>query len=179
MKTWPVPESYLDVLPKKGTQGSFWENRNDRYHCGVDIYAPQGSKVVAIDPGRVISVIEFTQSSFGDYLETTQCVIIKNEDNIIYKYAGLVEVSVRPSQKLKAGEVIGTLGKGYNLEKVTSKDPFYVRELQYSNKATMLHLEIYKAPIVEVRPYNTGNFLGNEKPDALIDPEQFLFGITK
>ncbi len=28
-------------VPQIGEAGSFWENRGDRYHCGVDLYAPE------------------------------------------------------------------------------------------------------------------------------------------
>lgn len=56
MRYWPVPDSYSKNIPLHGSSGSFWENRGDRYHCGVDIYAPPGSKVIAIECGEVIDL---------------------------------------------------------------------------------------------------------------------------
>ena len=53
-KYWPVPDSYSKYIPVNGNPGSFWEDRNDRHHCGIDIYAPIGSDVVSIEDGQVI-----------------------------------------------------------------------------------------------------------------------------
>jgi hypothetical protein len=53
MVQWPVPESYSQRIPFPPSPGSFWENRDDRHHCGVDIYAPCGSVVVAVESGEV------------------------------------------------------------------------------------------------------------------------------
>jgi murein DD-endopeptidase MepM/ murein hydrolase activator NlpD len=54
MKSWPVKDSYSKEIPKQGSAGSFWEDRKDRHHCGIDIYAPKGSEVVSIEEGVVI-----------------------------------------------------------------------------------------------------------------------------
>ena len=49
MRHCPVPNSYSKNIPNKNSPGSFWENRKDRFHCGIDIYASAGSEVVSID----------------------------------------------------------------------------------------------------------------------------------
>jgi len=53
VKYWPVPNSYSKILAASGCQGAFWEDRGDRYHCGVDIYASEGSNVLSIEDGKV------------------------------------------------------------------------------------------------------------------------------
>ena len=61
MKVWPlnqetrkedlleksVPKKQISIssrIPQKGEAGSFWEDRGDRYHCGVDLYTPENTK---------------------------------------------------------------------------------------------------------------------------------------
>lgn len=178
-KQWPVPNSYENEFPRAGSPGSFWEDRNDRHHCGVDIYAPIGSKVVAIDSGRVLDVGVFTSPSGYDFWNVSYYVIIKSDENIVYKYAGLENVLLKPGNTVNSGDEIGVVAAAINTDRVSSKDPFYIRELIYKNQPSMLHLEIYKAPIIEIRPYLGGNFLGNYKPQSLLDPNAFLVGVTK
>ena len=50
------PGSLFRVVPGKGQPGSFWEDRGDRFHCGVDIYAPAMSEVHACETGEVIDL---------------------------------------------------------------------------------------------------------------------------
>ena len=56
MKYWPGPNRYSKNIPTNGFSGSFWEDRDDRRHCGIDIYAPKGSGVIAIEYGKVIDI---------------------------------------------------------------------------------------------------------------------------
>ncbi len=179
MKHWPVPDSYFDEIPRNGSPGSFWEDRNDRFHCGVDLYAPSSSPVVAIDGGRILDIGKFTDENENTYWNNTFYIIVKSSEGIIYKYAELVYSEVKLGQVIIPGQILGNVGNAINTEKVTSKDPFYIRELVYKNQPSMLHLEIYKAPIMEVKPYSAGNFLGNYRPSSLLDPNIYLVGVTK
>ena len=36
-------------IPPKGEAGSFWEDWGDRYHCGVDLYAPENTEVLSVE----------------------------------------------------------------------------------------------------------------------------------
>ncbi len=54
MHIWPVPNSFSKTLPRSGSAGSFWENRKDRHHCGIDIYAPMHCEVLTIENARVV-----------------------------------------------------------------------------------------------------------------------------
>ena len=60
MRYWPVPKSYSKNIPNNNSPGSFWENRGDRHHCGVDIYSPLDSSIIAVENGEVIDVSLFT-----------------------------------------------------------------------------------------------------------------------
>ena len=59
-----LPKSYSKNIPNNNSPGSFWENRGDRHHCGVDIYPPPGSGIIAVENGEVIDVGLFTSSLF-------------------------------------------------------------------------------------------------------------------
>jgi murein DD-endopeptidase MepM/ murein hydrolase activator NlpD len=59
MKYWPVLNNYSKIIPTSGS-GSFWEDRGDRHHYGVDIYAPDNSDVLSIEDGKIIDIGIFT-----------------------------------------------------------------------------------------------------------------------
>ncbi|MEA1984377.1 MAG: hypothetical protein U9N13_01845 [Euryarchaeota archaeon] len=48
MKLWSLKYLEYDTFPMSPAAGSFWEDRGDRHHCRVDLYAPLGSGVVSI-----------------------------------------------------------------------------------------------------------------------------------
>jgi hypothetical protein len=179
MKYWPVPNSYSKEIPANGSPGAFWEDRDDRYHCGVDIYAPEGSKVVAIDSGIIVDIGTFTSPDCQSYWNETYYLIIKTNEKILYKYAELGDIAVNLGDYVEAGQKIGKVGKVFNEDMLPLDTPFYVRELILKGNPSMLHLELYKAPIMEVKPYSGGNFFGRNKPDSLIDPTFFLNGKIK
>ena len=103
MKYWPVPDSYSKIIPKNGNPGSFWENRGDRFHCGVDIYAPYKSHVLSIDDGVVVETGTFTSSKEVYYWKETKYVVIKNKEGIYNKYAELDDVFVKVDDMLGYG----------------------------------------------------------------------------
>ena len=87
MKYWPAPDSYSKNIPYMGTPGSFWENRGDRYHCGIDLYGPEGSSVISIEEGRVIDIGIFTSPDKAPYWNITKYVTIKGKNDYFLKYA--------------------------------------------------------------------------------------------
>ncbi len=179
MKHWPVPNSYSDELPQAGSQGAFWEDRTDRFNCGVDFYAPPGSSVIAIDGGIVLDKGLFTSPEINPYWNKTYYLVIKTQENIIYKYAELSDILVRLGEHVQGGAEIGIVGEALNKDTVTDSDPFYIRELLYKNFPCMLHLEMYKSPVMEVKPYSEGNFLGKFKPVSILDPNIYMMGVHK
>ncbi len=179
MKYWPVPESYSEQMPQPGEKGSFWENRSEFFSCGVEIYAPENSAVLAIESGMVIDKGVFTSSEKKIYWNTTYYITIKTSENINYKYCELSEVYPHIGDFIDAGQEIGRVGKSINKERITSKTPYYIRELVQNGNPHKLHLELYKSPINEVRPYSGGNFSGNDRPQSLLDPLVILSEISK
>lgn len=178
MKYWPVPDSYSRIMPEAGEPGSFWESRGEFHHCGIDFYAPHDSAVLAIESGHVIDQGIFTTPEKKDYWNTTYYITIKSSEGVNYKYCELSNVNVHIGDYVDAGLEIGNVGSVLNKEGINNRTPYYIRELVHSNNKSMLHLELYRAPISEVRPYSGGNFLGKDKPLSLLDPTIFLAEIN-
>ena len=174
MKNWPVPNSYSKKPPTKGKPGSFWENRGDRRHCGIDIYAPARSKVISIDDGFVIGEGSFTSTKIIPYWNETKFILVKNRDGFVYKYAELDEIIVKLNEFVKGGKIIGFVGTVLNLEKITRKSPRYIQEIKKNSNSSMLHLEVYSSKPRIRKEYLGGNWFGNKKPDNLLDPNFHL-----
>jgi murein DD-endopeptidase MepM/ murein hydrolase activator NlpD len=174
MKCWPVPNSFSKKIPEKNAPGSFWKDRGDRYHCGIDIYAPSGSQVLSINDGKVIEIGMFTSSEKKEYWNKTYYILIKCQNNLIYKYAELGKTVVKNNEIVKSGQVIGNVGTVLILEKITNNSPKYIQELKKTGSSSMLHLEIYSSLPHTTEKYVGGNWLGPNKPVNLIDPSFYL-----
>jgi len=69
-------------VPKKGDPGSFWEDRRDSPHCGIDLYAPENTGVVSIDYGLVTEIGLMTSPELLPYWNPTYYVIIKSSSGL-------------------------------------------------------------------------------------------------
>ena len=174
MKFWPVPESFSKKLPEKGAPGSFWENREDRHHCGVDIYAPKGSKVCAVEAGEVIDIGQFTSPETIPYWNVTYYILIQLRNGWVSKYAELGQVLVKAGQKVKAGQVIALVGSVLNPERITEKSPPYIQRLRENGNQSMLHFELYQERPTSSESYLGGNCFRENKPDSLLDAASYL-----
>lgn len=80
-------------------------HKGNYHHDGVDISASRGSKVLAAGNGTVNLVKRSALlAGFGNYIE------IDHGFGYITRYAHLEEITVRPGQKITAGQAIGTVG---------------------------------------------------------------------
>ena len=174
MKFWPVPNSYSKKIPTLPSSGSFWENRKDRYHCGIDIYATEGSDVISIDEGKVIDVGIFTSPDLVAYWNITKYVTIKIRDNLFLKYAELSDVIVKVNQLLRPGQLIGHVGTVLNFKKINEKSPKYIQKIKSENNPSMLHLETYNIKPNNTTEYLGGNWHNNRKPKNLLKPINYL-----
>jgi len=171
MKQCPVESKYLKHVPEKGCPGSFWQDRGDRYHCGIDIYVPFGTNVFSIDNGIVIEIGVFTSPKKVPYWNVTKYIIIKNQDNFYCKYAELDEVFVSIDEQVKAGQKIGVVGNVLNLKKINKNSPKYIMNLKKNINQSMLHFELYDSRPLENCKYLGGNWHGKTKPKNLMDPQ--------
>jgi len=89
--------------------GSGFGQRSDPFsntptmHYGVDISAPEGTPVKA----SVRSTVKFA-GNMGGY---GNCVILDHGDGYSTRYAHLSEILVRAGERVKAGKVIGKVGR--------------------------------------------------------------------
>jgi murein DD-endopeptidase MepM/ murein hydrolase activator NlpD len=176
MTTWPVPKSYSREIPDLGEPGSFWEDRGDRNHCGIDIYAPGGSEVLAIEQGDVIDAGEQTSPDRVPYWNATMFLLVKTRSNLYCRYAELSDTRVSIGDRVLEGEVIGHVGEVIRPHQVDGCSPIYIQRLKMAGNTSMLHLELYRLRPGYSRAYSGGNWFGTGKPEGLLDPEHYLDG---
>ena len=172
-KHWPVPDSENKLLPSSGSPGSFWEDRDDRRHCGVDIYAPSGSPVCAVEDGRVLDMGIMTSKEIIPYWNTTYYVLIQH-GTVIAKYAELRDVTASIGDKVNGGAIIGHVGIVLDQDIITEDAPPYIQHLGNREAVSMLHFELYRARPTETGAYLGGNWFGKTQPNLLLDPTSYL-----
>jgi murein DD-endopeptidase MepM/ murein hydrolase activator NlpD len=170
---WPLP-GFGKLLPARGTPGSFWEDRGDRCHGGLDLYAPPGSPVVAVEDGKVISVGIFTSQDLVPYWNRTFEVTISHVTGIFCRYAELGDMVIGKGAPVSGGEVIGHVGEVLNPGSIGANAPPYIRSLKEHGHGSMLHFEAYSAAPVPSPAYLGGNWFTRERPDHLLDPAVIL-----
>ncbi|MDD1656554.1 MAG: M23 family metallopeptidase [Methanomicrobiales archaeon] len=156
---WPVP-AIPRHLPKHGEPGSFWEDRGDRRHCGVDLHAPPGSVVVAMEGGTVVKIGIATSPDTVPYWNLTRSVAIESGDGRTWRYGELAAALVSEGDRVAGGQVIGTVGQVLDCGKVDAGSPPYIRDLCARGAASMLHLELADRLPVDGGKYLGGNWFG-------------------
>lgn len=173
LRHWPLP-GIGKILPAPGAPGSFWEDRGDRYHAGIDLYAPAGSPVAAIGDGAVISAGVFTSPDQVPYWNRTWEVTIAHGPGIFCRYAELGDVAVNPGVPVRGGDLIGHVGEVLNLRLIGPGAPPYIRALGDGGHDSMLHLEAYRSAPGPSPDYRGGNWFSRERPAHLLDPSLIL-----
>lgn len=121
MFAWPVPE-WLPKYSYTERPRHFGAPRDGgkRKHAGCDLYAPEGSPVVAITHGRVIAVYEF----YGK----ADAVEVDHGNLGIVRYGEILAADdVAAGCVLKPGQTLGTIARLMGL----------------GNIHPMLHLELF------------------------------------
>jgi len=170
---WPVPQSYSCFAPQSGEIGGFREDRGDRCHCGVDIYAPPGARVLAVANGNVVESGLFTSPEQIEYWNETFYLILQHNDLFI-RYAELEDRVVSEGKIVTAGQLLGHVGQVLVPQRISERAPDYIRRLLKLNHLSMLHLEVYTGEPKKLEGYRGGNLLSSDKPSNFVDPAQFL-----
>jgi len=97
------------IWPVNGKVISYFGVRGGRNHKGIDISAPEGTKIVASDSGTVI----YSDDKLRGY---GNVIIIKHSDNFITVYAHNKVNYVKENDVVRKGQVIGEVGKTGNAE---------------------------------------------------------------
>jgi lipoprotein NlpD len=96
----PVPETF--IWPVNGTINSGFGPRGLSFHDGIDIAAPAGTPIRAIEDGEVI---------YSDQLRGYgNMVILRHADGIVSVYAHNESNLVREGQSVVRGEVVARVG---------------------------------------------------------------------
>lgn len=98
---WPDTGSRSFAAIRRTSKGK------QRIHKGVDLFAPKGTAVVAVDDGVVTHASESYQPGFAGF---GAVVALALDDGPHVLYSHLDQVLVRPGQRVEAGEQLGTIG---------------------------------------------------------------------
>lgn len=98
---WPV-DGYTYVTSDYGPRTHPVTGAVESFHTGVDLRAPQGTKLLAAADGKIISINY--NSAYGNYL------VIDHGGGVTTFYAHMSAYSVKLNQQVKKGEVVGLAG---------------------------------------------------------------------
>lgn len=163
---WPLPGLQQSVPRLSLAQphhpnwaGAFGVERKHETHTGVDLYAPIGQSVVAVESGTVVKIERFTgPAAKSPWYLPTQAVLIAGRSGVVVYGEIRVSKGIKPGCKLRQGQQVGTVSP------VLCKDK--------GNGVSMLHLEIY----TEGNTTTVTWPLGELQPMSLSDPTPLLVG---
>lgn len=81
----------------------FFNNQPRRPHSGLDIAAPEGTPIKAVESGKVIEA--------GDFFFSGNVVYIDHGQGLITMYAHMNSIEVKTGDTISRGQVIGTVGE--------------------------------------------------------------------
>lgn len=132
-KCYPVPRAYSRKIPSR-LDAAFGAPRKykERWgrHTGIDIYAPVGSLVFAIESGTVVHVSDFTGPPTSPQWRKTWYVMVEHADGRVAVYGELRKPKFRKGQRIKSGQTVGCIAK-----------VLYGKTTRHSS---MLHFELHK-----------------------------------
>lgn len=143
------------ALPLAPHPGAYGVQRKNHVHEGIDLYCPAGTKVHAVEAGRVVALIPFTGAQAGsDWWENTDAVLIEGESGVVVY--GEIAPACKTGDWLAAGDTVG------HVVTVLKKDK--------GRPMAMLHLELHAHGAREAPEWPSPD----KKPATLRDPTPFL-----
>jgi hypothetical protein len=140
--------------------GSFGIPRHEHVHTGIDLYAPMGTPVHAMEDGLVIRVAWFTGAAIQmPWWMDTMAVYVEG-DTGVFCY-GEIEPCVTEKQIVKKGDMIGCV--------------IPVLKKWKGRPMSMLHLELYDHGWTDT----WGEWkIGAPKPEHLQDPTHIIPSVS-
>lgn len=93
-------------LPVGPHPGAFGVVRKHHIHEGVDLYCPSGTKVYAVEDGKVVAVLPFTGAKAGlPWWLDTEAVLVEGASGVVLY--GEVAAVVKVGTDVKAGDLVG------------------------------------------------------------------------
>lgn len=156
--TWPLPgeDKYTSYA------GLFGAKRKFDIHTGIDCYCNVNQVVIAVEPGLVVAIENFTGENSNPpspWWHNTKAILIEGPSGVV------VYGELNPLNTIKIGKKIS---RGQNLGHIVT-----VLKKDKGMPLNMLHLELYKTGTRETVIWN----LNEAQPDALLDPTDKLFNI--
>lgn len=152
----------MPYIPAGGSHpGSFGIDRHEHVHTGVDLYAPYGCPVRAMEAGKVIAIEWFTGPSINlPWWNDTRAVYVEG-DSGVFNYGEIKEFpNIKVGSTIEQGQLIGYV--------------LIVLKKFKGRPMSMLHVELYDHGYVD----SWGEWkIGNPKPEHLQDPTLFLLSI--
>jgi len=109
-KTWQANPAQANFSPPlEGRISSifglrrFFNEQARRPHSGLDIAAPQGTPIAAVESGTIIEA--------GNFFFSGNMVYIDHGQGIISLYAHMHTIQVETGDKITKGQIIGTVGE--------------------------------------------------------------------
>jgi murein DD-endopeptidase MepM/ murein hydrolase activator NlpD len=96
------------VWPVSGKVSSGFGRRGKRHmHAGIDIPMPKGTPIAAAQDGVVLEVSTNKSRKYRGY---GNAALIDHGGGIVTMYAHCQNVSVKAGQRVKQGDIVGTVG---------------------------------------------------------------------
>lgn len=148
----------LTQIPYGAHCGAFGSIRAHDVHTGIDLYAPEGTPVYAIQSGTVVGTFPFTGKDAGcPWWLDTSATVVEDEDGI-WLYGEITpNERLVPGLPIAEGECIG------HVKRVLRNDK--------GRPVSMLHMERYTSGSREFGPVWTA---GDPQPETLVDPTELL-----
>ncbi len=137
--------------------GAFGIARRHDVHKGVDLYAPHGTPVYAVENGTVVEIRWFTGEKAGfPWWNNTQAISIEGESGVV------VYGEVEPVKDIKVGDMILDIDQIGTVATVLAKDK--------GRPMSMLHFALHHHNVL-----GNGRWLvGKPQPIGLMDPTNRL-----
>lgn len=108
---FPVPGATLELATRPELRYLFQRSATHK-HRGIDIFAPEGTPVVAPLAGVVVHTNSAWARGFGGYGQTVVLQVERPGRGPLWLlFAHLSRVDVRPGQRIRRGQQIGAVGR--------------------------------------------------------------------
>jgi phosphopantothenoylcysteine decarboxylase len=161
---FPMTRGSCPGIPVGKHLGAFGAFRKHDRHCGVDLYCPEGTQVMAVEDGTIVSIEDFTGPAAGcPWWMDTKCIKIEGPSGIICygEIAPYTWVSV--GKRVRKGAPIATV--------IPVLRPGKKRDDIPGHSRSMLHMQIYTRGSTH-KDYDWG--MHTEMPSNIIDPTPLL-----
>lgn len=150
---WPLPGQAAAMTSMR----EFGASRKKKWHAGIDLKAPEGTVVVAMESGRVTKIVRgWDNIREGKHVGNTARILIEGDTGPVVNYAAVGIDSWEPFG-LKRGDRVQ---KGQPIARVG----------RYPDGGQMLHLETYRHGTRD----NLRWMKGSPAPEGLLDPTFYV-----